>query len=92
MEINLRDNIIFCKYTNYTDMKKVILKFIMDSKTDRILYKGNPSDVNYKLLKKVLPEKNDDFYNHVEEGETIRDTFNNFINLIECEYCLIYKK
>ena len=61
MEINLRDNIIFCKYTNYTDMKKTILKFILDCKADKILYRGNPINVNYKLLKKVLPEKNSDF-------------------------------
>ena len=92
MKINLKNNIVFCKYNDHRDMKKTILKFILDSRADKILFKGNPININYKLLKKVTPEKNSDFYNHVEEGNTIRDTFNNFIKLIDCDCCLIYKK
>ena len=92
MEVIMKNGITFCKYDKYVDMKKAILNFIYECRTDKILYKGNPTDVNYKLIKKVLPADNDKFYKKISKGETIRDTFNNFVESLDCQFCLIYKK
>jgi hypothetical protein len=91
MEINLKDKIIFCNYSNYQDMKKQILKFVIEYKCNKILFKGYPSDIDYKLIKKILPSINKEYGNFIQQGETIRDTFNNFIKYIDCKYCFIYK-
>jgi len=55
MEIRLKNNVVFIGYDNKKELKEKILFFIMNSKTDKILYKGDPSLINYKLLKKILP-------------------------------------
>jgi len=99
MEIRLKDNVIFTVYHDKKLLKEKILEFIFESKTDKILYKGNPTDINYKLLKKILPlnqikfDKNANSINKFVEIETedIRIVYGDFLKKIECNYCLIYK-
>jgi len=99
MEIKLKDNVIFIGYDNNIELKEKILSFIMNSKTDKILYKGEPSLINYKLLKKILPLeqiKFDDSENSINkfvviEDKDIREVYSDLITNINCEFCLIHK-
>jgi len=100
MEIRLKDNVLFIGYDNHVDLKEKIMDFIMDSKTDKILYKGDPSLINYKLLKKILPldqimfDESKNSINKfvvIEDGKDIRDVYSDLIENVDCEYCLIHK-
>jgi hypothetical protein len=95
MEIKLKNNIVFSSFENKKEMKEKIIDFIFNSKTDKILYKGNPTEINYKLLKKILPTTKDitELSDYIEiKDKSIRDTFNEFIDKIGSYHCLIYKK
>lgn len=94
MEYKMKDNIIFANYDSFTEMKRVIINFIMREDSEKILFKGDPKEINYKLLKKILPNKNNHGISelNVEESKNIRDIYNNFVNRICCKNCLIYKK
>jgi hypothetical protein len=92
-EINLKDNIVFNSFDDPSKMKIKILDFIKNSKTDKILYKGDPLEINYKLLKKVLPEKENNIIKELNlDEENLRIAFEKFINKIKSKHCLIYKK
>lgn len=87
MEINLRDNIFYKSYTKKIDLNEEILNFIFSDKIDRVLYKGNPTEINYKLLKKILP------LNENAQPEQVRKKYQNILELTENEpFCVIYKK
>jgi len=99
MEIKLKDNVIFTPYDDAKLLKERILDFIFEAKTDKILYKGNPSGINYKLLKKILPleqiKKDLDsksINNFIEiRSDNIREVYTDLIMKVNCKYCLIYK-
>jgi len=99
MEIRLKDNVVFTSYHDEKLLKEKILEFIFESKADKILYKGNPIDINYKLLKKILPLdqiKFDKSINSINkfieiESEDIREVYFDFLSKVDCKYCLIYK-
>ena len=99
MEIKLKDNVIFIGYNDEVKMKEKILDFIMNSKTSKILYKGNPVNINYKLLKKILPLdkiKFDSSTNSINkfveiENKDIREVYSDLLKNVNCEYCLIHK-
>lgn len=99
MEITLKDNVIFYSFNNETDLKRMIIKFINEAKMDKILYKGNPTQINYKLLKKILPldkikhsQSKNSINNFVEiEEKNIREVYSDFLEKINTNYCLIYK-
>jgi hypothetical protein len=98
MEIKLKDNVVFAPYHDIKLLKEKILEFIFESKTDKILFKGNPKDINYKLLKKILPLEQIKFDKSINsinkfveiEGD-IRDVYQVFLKKINCDYCIIYK-
>ena len=81
------------------EMKEKIMTFIMDAKTDKILFKGNPETINYKLLKKILPIdqiKFDKSVNSINkfveiEDKDIREIYSDLIKSVDCEFCLIHK-
>ena len=99
MDIKLKENVVFTGYNDEKLLKEKILQFIFEAKTDKILYKGNPININYKLLKKILPLdkiKFDKSVNSINkfveiECEDIREVYNQLIETVNCEYCLIYK-
>jgi len=99
MEIKLKDNVIFIGYNDEVEMKEKIMKFILNSKTNKILYKGNPEKINYKLLKKILPLEQIKFDSSINsinkfveiENKDIREVYSELLNNVECEYCLIHK-
>ena len=99
MEIKLKNNVMFVAFDNQVKMKENIMDFILDSKTDKILYKGDPQNINYKLLKKILPldqikfDKSENSINKfvVIEDRDIREIYKDLIEEIDCEFCLIHK-
>lgn len=101
MYIKFKDNVVFKIYPNKQQLKEKILNFIFEAKTDKILYKGNPRDINYKLLKKILPieeikkDKNNNSINKfvdMENKNNIREIYYDFLkNIKNPEHCLIHK-
>jgi CRISPR/Cas system-associated protein Cas5 (RAMP superfamily) len=100
MIINFSNTVIFSTYDEKIKMKEKIIDFISESKMNKILYKGDPNGVDYKLLKKILSPTHifDDnttniknFVN-IEDDDNIRDIYKKFLDKINCEYCVIYKK
>ena len=99
MEIKLKNNVVFIGYNDHNKMKERIMSFIMDAKTDKILYKGEPENINYKLLKKILPLeqiKFDESENSINkfvviENKDIREVYADLIESVDCDFCLIHK-
>lgn len=88
MEINLKDNIFFKPYTKKVRLNEDIVEFILSDKIDKVLYKGEPNDINYKLLKKVIP-----LLDTNSEPELVRKKYQHILELCDnCPYCIIYRK
>jgi len=88
MEINLKDNIFFKTFEKKVQLNEDIVDFILSDKIDKVLYKGEPNDINYKLMKKVIPlsEKNTD-------PEIVRKKYQNILELCDnSPFCIIYRK
>lgn len=88
MEINLKDNIYFKAYNKKVTLNEDIVDFILSNKIDKVLYKGEPNDINYKLLKKIMPLSE----NNVEP-EIVRKKYQNILELCDnSPFCMIYRK
>lgn len=88
IEINIKDNIYFKSYDKKIELNEDIINFIMSNNIDRVLYKGIPDDINYKLLKKIIPSN--DIYT---EPDVIRKKYKNILEICDnLPYCMIYKK
>lgn len=104
MEILFKENIIFDTMNNETELKEKVLDFIFNAKTDKILFKGKPENINYKLLKKILPldkikyDKNSNSINKFIDVSdvciktNVREVYKDFLEKVNCDYCIIYKK
>lgn len=88
MQIELKENVIYQTFNNKHDLQETILDMILNSKTDKILYKGDPADINYKLMKKVLLKD----YTQRISPDLIREQYDDIINSTEERtFCIIYK-
>ena len=88
MEINLKDNIYFKSYEKKIKLNEDIVDFILSDKIDKVLFKGEPNEINYKLLKKIIP-MNEKY----SEPEVVRKKYQNILELCDnSPYCLIYRK
>ena len=88
MEINLKDNIYFKPYQRKVKLNEDIVDFILSDKIDKVLFKGEPNEINYKLLKKIIPliDKN-------SQPELVRRNYQNILELCDnSPYCIIYRK
>ena len=88
MEINLKDNIYFKTYEKKIKLNEDIVDFILSDKIDKVLFKGEPNEINYKLLKKIIPltDKN-------TEPELVRRKYQNILELCDnTPDCIIYRK
>jgi hypothetical protein len=88
MEINLKDNIYFKPYQGKLKLNEDIVDFILSDKIDKVLFKGEPNEINYKLLKKIIPliDKN-------SQPELVRRKYQNILELCDnSPYCIIYRK
>jgi hypothetical protein len=88
MEINLKENIYFKTFEKRIELNSTIVEFILEDKIDRVLYKGDPNEINYKLLKKVIPLNGTN-----SDPELVRKKYRNMLELFDNQkYCIIYKK
>jgi len=87
MKISLKENIIFESFNNKKDMMEKILQMIVDSDIDKVLYKGNADEINYKLMKKVVLED----YTQKIEPDVVRNIYSDAIKSTNRNFCIIYK-
>ena len=88
MEINLKDNIFFKPYFKKVTLNEDIVEFILSDRIDKVLFKGEPNEINYKLLKKIIPlsDKN-------TNPELVRKKYQNILEICDnSPYCIIYRK
>lgn len=87
VELNLKDKIIFKSFKCQKDLNETILNMIFESKTDRIMFKGDPYDINYKMMKKLVSSNNPLLIEN-----DFRGVFRKIIQLSNNDpYCIIYK-
>lgn len=92
MEIKINDNVYYNSFKSKKELRTIILRMIFESKADRILYKGDPSEINYKLLKKLILPKGIIKNTNVDPID-IKNTYSELISSCgEEPYCMIYKK
>ena len=89
MKVNLKENVIYETFRNKKELQERILSMIIKSNTDKILYKGDPNDIDYKLMKKVMVKK----YTEKIDPEIVKLQYKDIINSQENKnYCIIYKE
>jgi hypothetical protein len=88
MQIELKENVIYQTFKTKRELQEMILSMILNSKTDKILYKGNPRDINYKLMKKVVLKD----YTQRIDPELIKEQYQNVVESCKQQnFCVIYK-
>jgi len=88
MEINLKENIYFKAFNNKVELNTLIVEFIFSNNIDKVIYKGDPNEINYKLLKKVIPLNETN-----SQPELVRKKYKNILKLFNNQkYCVIYRK
>jgi len=88
MKIELKENVIDQTFSTKKELQEMILSMILNSKTDKILYKGNPRDINYKLMKKVLLKD----YTQRIDPEIIKERYEEIVDSCKNQnFCVIYK-
>lgn len=89
MKVKIKDNVIYESFDNKNDMMGKILQMILESHTDKILYKGDPKEINYKLMKKVILEK----YTEKIDPILVKNMYEQVIqNDEQRDFCIIYKE
>jgi len=88
MKISLKENVVFESFNNKKEMMEKILEMIIGSNTDKILYKGDPTEINYKLMKKVMLKN----YNQKIDPDEVKIMYNEIVdNNKNRNFCIIYK-
>ena len=88
VELHIREKIVYESFKTQKQLNENILQFISDNKTDRIVFKGDPYEINYKLLKKIFSEDSPLVYN-----EDYRGAFRKVLKMTNYDpLCMIYKK
>lgn len=88
LELDLKDKIVYKSFKSQKALNEKILDMIFESKTDKILFKGDPYDINYKMMKKFISLENP----LVNNGD-IRGAFRKVLQLSKNDpYCIVYKK
>ena len=88
VKLNLKEKIAYRSFDTQDNLNKFILDYIFDAKTDKIIFKGDPWEINLKLLKKLIDKENP----LVDHGD-VRSAFRKIIQLTHNEpFCVIYKE
>lgn len=88
VELDIKEQISYRSFKTQKDLNEAVLNMIFESRTDKIIYKGDPYDINYKMMKKVIS-----FDNPLVENDDIRGAFRKIIQLSNNDpYCMIFKK
>jgi len=87
VKLNLKEKITYKSFENQEKLNQFILEYIFNSKTDKIIFKGDPWEINLKLLKKLIDKDNP----LVDCGD-VRGAFRKIIQITQNEpLCVIYK-
>ena len=88
MKVKIKDNVVYESFDNKKEMMEKILNMIIESKTDKILYKGDPKEINYKLMKKVILEN----YTQKIDPDIVKNMYEEVIKTDDKrDFCIIYK-
>jgi hypothetical protein len=88
VKLNLKEKIAYRSFDTQEKLNEFILEYIFNDKKDKIIFKGDPWEINLKLLKKLIDKENP----LVEHGD-IRGAFRKIIQLTQNDpYCVIYKE
>ena len=87
MKIELRENVIYESFNDKKDMMEKILKMVIESDVDKILYKGDPCEINYKLMKKILLEN----YLQKINPDDVKNMYLCALKDDNKKFCIIYK-
>ena len=88
MQIELKENVVYHTFKTKKELQELILSMILNSRTDKILYKGNPRDIHYKLMKKVLLKD----YTQRIDPELIKERYDDVVESCKDQnFCCIYK-
>lgn len=88
MKTPLKENVVFESFDNKKEMMEKILAMIIDSNTDKILYKGDPTEINYKLMKKVMLKN----YTQKIDPDEVKNMYSSIVDTNENrDFCIIYK-
>ncbi len=88
MLIKIRGGVVYEPFDSKIQLQEKILSMILDCKCNKILYKGDPRTLEYKMMKKVM------LSDHTSkiEPEIIKNKYNEMVNSCGKNYCIIYKK
>jgi hypothetical protein len=88
VKLNLKEKIAYRSFDTQDKLNEFIVEYIFNDKKDKIIFKGDPWEINLKLLKKIIDKENP----LVEHGD-IRSAFRKIIQLtMNDPYCVIYKE
>ena len=87
MIISIKKNIVYETFNTKTKLQEKIITMICSAEIDNIIYKGEPSEIDFKTMRRLVVKKNSDKINPDE----VREKFNNVVSQCDNSYCLIYK-
>lgn len=87
MKFTLKKGITYESFEDRGLMMERILMMISESKLDKIIYKGDKNDINYKTMKRILNDTN-----KKNSVDVIKNTYSNLITSYSQTWCLIYKE
>jgi len=88
VKLNLKEKIAYRSFDTQDSLNKFIIDYIFDAKTDKIIFKGDPWEINLKLLKKLIDKENP----LVDHGD-VKSAFRKIIQITHNEpFCVIYKE
>lgn len=88
VKLNLKEKIAYRSFDNQDKLNEFIFEYIFNAKADKIIFKGDPWEINLKLLKKLIDKENP----LVDNGD-IRGAFRKIIQATHNDpLCVIYKE
>jgi len=88
VKLNLKEKIAYRSFDSQHKLNEFMLEYIFNANADKIMFKGDPWEINLKLLKKVIDKENP----LIENGD-VRGAFRKIIQTTHNDpYCVIYKE
>jgi hypothetical protein len=88
VKLNLKEKITYRSFESQDKLNKFVVEYIFNAKADKIIFKGDPWEINLKLLKKLIDKENP----LVDNGD-VRGAFRKIIQATHNDpYCVIYKE
>jgi hypothetical protein len=93
MDIELQNNLVYKPIKTKKELREYILNLIFDCQLDKVIYKGIPQEINYKILKKILVSKDEiKTTKRYINPDIVRNEYYDIIQKSDSPYCIIIKK